>query len=131
MSRAFKRLERVLRLEQSQGYQNKAVVGGIRQFVTFWVNQAREEELDEADKALVEQTAELLADYGRLPGVEARAAALEGLLARLEARQQRQSRQNPPPRPARQDTPPPAGRAERPARQRKAPSEAGPREERR
>ena len=41
MSRAFERLERVLDLEVQQGYQNKAVVGGIRQFALFWVEQAR------------------------------------------------------------------------------------------
>ena len=75
MGRAFKRLERVLNLEAQQGYQNKAVVGGIRQFATFWVGQAREEAVDEADRALVEQVAEVLMDYGRLPGKEARQKA--------------------------------------------------------
>jgi len=89
MSKSFKRLERVLRLEQKQGYQNKAVVGGIRQFVTYWVEQAREESVDELDEALVEQTAEVLAEYARLPGREARAKALDSLLERLAARQER------------------------------------------
>ena len=37
MDRSLKRLERVLELEKLQGYQNKAVVGGIRQFAVFWV----------------------------------------------------------------------------------------------
>jgi ATP-dependent DNA helicase RecG len=89
MSRAFNSLERVLRLESQQGFQNKAVVGGIRQFATFWVNQAREEAVDEADNALVEQVADLLMDYGRLPGTEAREKAVKGLLGRLEQRQKR------------------------------------------
>ncbi len=51
MDRALKRLERVLELEKQQGYQNKAVVGGIRQFAVFWVSQANEEAADEGDLA--------------------------------------------------------------------------------
>jgi ATP-dependent DNA helicase RecG len=90
MVRSFNRLERVLSLEAQQGYQNKAVVGGIRQFATFWVEQARAEVADEADMALVEQVTEVLMEYGRLPGVEARATAIESLMGRLRARQQRQ-----------------------------------------
>ena len=52
MDRALNRLERVLELEKQQGYQNKAVVGGIRQFAVYWISQAREEAADEADLAL-------------------------------------------------------------------------------
>ncbi|MCB0037409.1 MAG: hypothetical protein KDE51_25430, partial [Anaerolineales bacterium] len=66
MSRSFKRLTSVLKLEAQQGYKNKAVVGGIRQFVTFWVSKARDEAADEADLAFVEQTAELLMGYANL-----------------------------------------------------------------
>ena len=89
MSKAFKRLNGVLKLERDQGYQNKAVVGGIRQFAAFWVGQAREEAVDEADRALIEQVAEVLVDYGRLPGVEARASAIDSLMARLNTREER------------------------------------------
>ncbi len=89
MSRAFKRLQRVLELEAKQGYENKAVVGGIRQFAAFWVEQARNEAVDEADQAFVEQTAEVLTEYGRLPGKEARAKAIQSLMARLQQRQAR------------------------------------------
>lgn len=89
MGRAFKRLERVLNLEAQQGYQNKAVVGGIRQFAAFWVGQAREEAQDEADRALVEQVADVLMDYGRLPGTEARQKAIGSLNNSLAARRKR------------------------------------------
>lgn len=89
MARAFVRLQRVLDLEAQQGYKNKAVVGGIRQFATFWVGQAREEAVDEQDRALIEQVGEVLADYGRLPGPEARAKVLENLAARLKQREER------------------------------------------
>ena len=90
MSRLFIRLQRVLELEAQQGYQNKAVVGGIRQFAVYWVGQAREEAQDEADRALVEQVAEVLMDYSRLSGPEARADAVESLMAGLARRESRQ-----------------------------------------
>lgn len=89
MKRSFKRLQRVLQLEAKQGYKNKAVVGGIRQFVTYWVEQAREDAADERDRALVEQVAEVLMDYSRLPGVEARAKAIENLREQVRKRQER------------------------------------------
>jgi ATP-dependent DNA helicase RecG len=89
MDRALKRLERVLELEKQQGYQNKAVVGGIRQFAVFWVTQAREEAADEADLALAEQVSDVLMDYNRLPGAQARARAIDSLLAGIERRRTR------------------------------------------
>ncbi|MCA9961710.1 MAG: ATP-dependent DNA helicase RecG [Anaerolineales bacterium] len=104
MQRSFKRLERVLALEAEQGYKNKAVVGGIRQFVMYWVAQAREEAVDEADRAFVEQTSELLLEYGRLPGVEARSKAIQSLLQNLKKRETRLGPQQPAPR---KETPPP------------------------
>jgi ATP-dependent DNA helicase RecG len=88
MDRALKRLERVLELEKQQGFQNKAVVGGIRQFAVFWVTQATDEAADESDLALAEQVSEVLMDYNRLPGVEARGKAIEGLLASIDRRRQ-------------------------------------------
>jgi ATP-dependent DNA helicase RecG len=89
MSRSFKRLKQVLSLEIKQGYQNKAVVGGIRQFVNFWVSKAREEAENEADKALVEQIAEALTEYGNLPGREARAKSIDDLMSGLQRREER------------------------------------------
>ncbi len=117
MSKSFKRLESVLNLEMQQGYQNKAVVGGIQQFAAFWVEQARREASDEADRVLVEQIAEVLVDYGRLPGVDARNKAIQSLLTSL---QRRQTRLGPPP--AATAKPP---RPEEPARERRpAPGQA-------
>lgn len=89
MSRSFSSLERVLILEAQQNYQDKAVVGGIRQFAAYWVGQAREEAVDEADRALVEQIAEVLSDYAKLPGKDARKKAVDGLLKSLERRKER------------------------------------------
>lgn len=110
MSQVFKRLERVLELEAKQGYGNKAVVGGIQQFAIYWVDQAREQAVDEADKAFVEQAAEILSNYGRLSGTEARSQAIEQLRAGLARRQERAGdaqAQARPPRPPRQQKPHP------------------------
>jgi ATP-dependent DNA helicase RecG len=141
MGLAFKRLERVLELEAEQGYQNKAVVGGIRQFAQFWVGQAREEAADEADRALVEQVAEVLMDYGRLPGAAARSKAVGSLLESLKRRESRMAdrapapspaqpgpARQPPPRPAETavSAPSPARAAKAPARPTPAPARAAP-----
>ena len=87
MDKALKRLERVLELEKQQGYQNKAVVGGIAQFAGYWISQAQQEARGESDLALAEQVSEVLVGYERLPGVEARAKAINDLLAVLARRQ--------------------------------------------
>lgn len=89
MTRAFSSLERVIDLETKQGFQDKAVVGGIRQFAAYWVGLAREEAADEADLALVEQIAETLSSYSSLPGIEARESTLELLQQKLKAREER------------------------------------------
>ncbi len=89
MGRAFENLERVIALESEQGYQNRAVVGGIQQFATLWISQAQEETTDEADLALIEQISEVLSGYGRLPRTEARASAISLLQDKLRVRKQR------------------------------------------
>ncbi len=108
MDKAINSLYRVLDLEIKQGYQDKAVVGGIRQFAAFWISQAREQAVDEADKALVEQIAESLMDYSRLPGVEARAELVEGLKEKLSWREERLKTPDPVIAPAPQPEHPPA-----------------------
>ncbi|MFN2278921.1 MAG: ATP-dependent DNA helicase RecG [Candidatus Promineifilaceae bacterium] len=108
MTRSFNSLERVLLLEAQQNYQDKAVVGGIRQFAAYWVGQARDEAVDEADRALVEQIAEELSTYGKLSGPDARKKAVDRMLQALETRKARLRKDvKPSPPPARK---PPAGK---------------------
>ncbi len=130
MGRSFKRLQRVLELEAQQGYQNKAVVGGIRQFATFWVGQAREEAVDEQDSVLIEQVAEVLSDYGTLPGPEARQKALDRLFEHINQRELRVAEMEPeqatavstPPSPASKPATKPLPKQEKPIEQ-KAPKQ--------
>ncbi len=107
MERALERLERVLELEKEQGYQNKAVVGGIRQFAVYWVTQAQEEAVDEADQALAEQISDVLMQYGRLSGTEARQKAIATLFESIARRRARVGTPAPQAKPAPQTTPPP------------------------
>ena len=118
MAKAFKRLERVLKLEAQQGYKNKAVVGGIGQFAAFWIDQAREEAVDEGDRAFVEQTSAVLSDYGNLQGNAARSESLNNLLGKLKQRQERVGAVSPPkPAPRRPVQPPKKAVARSPKKQ--------------
>ncbi|MFN2188036.1 MAG: ATP-dependent DNA helicase RecG [Candidatus Promineifilaceae bacterium] len=110
MDKAINSLNRVLDLEIKQGYQDKAVIGGIRQFAAFWVGQAREQAITEADKALVEQVAESLMGYSRLPGVEARAETIDTLKEKIRWRDEHKrsvedSKPEPPDKPVQQEQP--------------------------
>ena len=89
MSKSFKRLASVLNLEVQQGYQNKAVVGGIRQFISFWISQAEEEAVDEVDRAFIAQTADALSEYATLPGKMARSNLVQRILEKLADRDER------------------------------------------
>ena len=121
MVKAFKQLERVLKLEAQQGYKNQAVVGGIRQFIAFWITRARAEAVDEVDRALVEQIAEALENYAHLPGPEPRARAISDIQERIQKRKERVTHL-------------PAARAEQatahPASEKAAPSHTAQKEER-
>lgn len=89
MTEPFERLQRVLELEQQQGYKNKAVVGGIRQFAAYWVGQARAEAVDEADIFFIDMVAETLSNYHRLPGDAARRDTVNNMLGKLRSREAR------------------------------------------
>jgi ATP-dependent DNA helicase RecG len=90
--KAFHHLERILTLEAEQGYRNRSVVGGIRQFAGYWVGQARAESADDADLFFIEQAAETLSGYDRLSGPNARANAVTLLLQKLAERGKRMGR---------------------------------------
>ena len=86
MTQAFQRLENILKLEAKQGYQDTAVVGGIRQFATFWASQARDETANELDHFFIDQVGEMLSGYNRLPGREARKDTVDSIRAKLTSR---------------------------------------------
>lgn len=77
---AFDRLQRVLELEERQGWRNRAVIGGLQAMAARWQNDAAEEA---ADPAIVAGVVTLMGRY-QAAAVEARseiAAAIRRTLA--------------------------------------------------
>lgn len=63
MPAAFEKLEKILKLEQSQGYRDRAVIGGLQSFAQVWQEEARAEIQDEAQIARLNHIADQLARY--------------------------------------------------------------------
>ncbi|MEJ2208893.1 MAG: hypothetical protein P8129_07640, partial [Anaerolineae bacterium] len=83
MPTAFEKLEKILRLEKSQGYEDKAVIGGFDTFARVWQGEARGESQGEAANQEVEEIAGLLASYGSA-GHERRVEIVDDILGRIE-----------------------------------------------
>jgi len=114
MSKPFDRLQSVLKLEAQQGFKNKAVVGGIRQFASFWVEQARELAIDEADSAFIEQAAQALTDYGQTSG-NGRKMLVARLIDKLDERKAKVAASQPkPPQQSKPSLPPEAAPKQKP-----------------
>jgi ATP-dependent DNA helicase RecG len=121
MTSALEKLEKILQLEQEQGFRDKAVIGGLARFADAWQKQAQHETEDEA---WVVQVAEQMQTYSRLTTRQERQSSLEALRAILQSAQ---VTERPPSSDARSQptvelassAPPP--RSERPAR--RAPEE--------
>jgi len=76
MNLALDKLEKILKLEQEQGFRDKAVIGGLARFADAWRAQARSE-MD--DEAWVAQIAEQMESYSQLTTPEERQVCLESL----------------------------------------------------
>ena len=80
MNPALEKLVKYLRLEESRGYDDGAVLGGLAKMLEPWRGEAREAGVSEAVLQLVVSR---LRDYGRLTPAS-RAETLTGLWKRLE-----------------------------------------------
>jgi ATP-dependent DNA helicase RecG len=65
MPTAFEKLEKILTLEQSQGYRNRAVIGGLETFAEIWRKEALAEGPDEEQSQRVNEIADLLQRYAQ------------------------------------------------------------------
>ncbi len=63
MSSAFEKLSKILKLEQSQGYRDRAVIGGLENFSRRWREEALAETQDEGQSNRIGQIADLLSRY--------------------------------------------------------------------
>jgi ATP-dependent DNA helicase RecG len=82
MASAYDKLRRILGLEKEQGYRDRAVIGGLARFLTYWAKEARAE----AELALpplpVAEVVSALGDYASLPA-ETRRETVDRLLEGL------------------------------------------------
>ena len=85
---SLEKLGRMISLESEQGYENKAVIGGLDRVLSWWPRQAiRECPLPE-QKVIIDRVIDLISDYGTLDQREERekaAADIRRELAALEA----------------------------------------------
>jgi ATP-dependent DNA helicase RecG len=83
MPTAFEKLSKILKLEQSQGYRNKAVIGGLENFAPIWQQEACAEIQDEAKKRQVDDITDLLRRYADA-NQDGRAQTVTTILQQLE-----------------------------------------------
>src|SRR5690349_5465980 len=86
MPSALETLVKILKLEQDTGYQNKAVIGGLKSFALHWVPDAHAQAKKPEHHALVDELAERLNNYGDLEIVEDRHEAIKYMLGRITGR---------------------------------------------
>ena len=91
MNAALEQLQKVLQLEQKNGYPNTAVIGGLPKMLSFWESNARRAGMD---SAFIESVASLVRQYAEQSATE-RAATVQALQAIAQA-----AVKAPPPAPA-------------------------------
>ena len=89
MVSAFEKLTKILALEEEQGYRNRAVIGGLERFASFWREEARQESADLESARLVEEIGALLQSYPTLEDREARKRVVEEILSKLSQKPRR------------------------------------------
>ena len=82
MSSAYDKLRRILVLERDQGYLDRAVMGGLSRFLTYWAKEAREEAERVVHPVPVDEVMAALDGYAGL-SVGTRSQAVDRLLEQL------------------------------------------------
>lgn len=116
MPTAYEKLEKILKLEVSQGHRNRAVIGGLEDFAEIW----RAEALGEGhSQAGINRIADLLSGYGQLDQAR-RAQTVSDILSLLQGDAESAPPRRPPlqkpgsqPTPVPPPPPPPAASPER------------------
>src|SRR4030042_2920270 len=89
MASAYDKLRRILSLEREQGCTDRAVIGGLSRFLTYWEGQAREEAESNTPSLPLQEVIDTLAGYADM-SVEARTERIDHLLEKLGAREDAQ-----------------------------------------
>ena len=77
------KLVKILLLEQQQGYQDRAVIGGMARFATEWEREAQALARNSQQANLARDITALLIGYTALPDVATRRAVVEEILSRI------------------------------------------------
>jgi len=83
MPAAFEKLSKILKLEQSQGYRNRAVIGGLENLADLWQKEAQAETEEETQVEQVGQIVDLLKHYAEADQ-NSRTQIVGDVLAQLE-----------------------------------------------
>jgi ATP-dependent DNA helicase RecG len=89
MTPAFEKLTKILKLEQEQGYRNRAVIGGLERFAPFWREEARQEAEGLERARLLEEVVASLQSYPTLEDRGARERVVKEIISKLEQKPMR------------------------------------------
>lgn len=106
----YVKLVKILKLEQQQGYQDRAVIGGMARFAAEWEKEAQALARNSQQAALARDITALLIGYTAIPDAETRKAVIDEIFKRLrdtvpealeqaETRRPRGGKPSPPPAP--------------------------------
>lgn len=73
----LEKLQKIISLEIEQGYENKAVIGGLEGILAWWPEQARQAFPEPGTVALIDQVTKLIGGYGALPNVGERRKVID------------------------------------------------------
>src|SRR3989304_2986395 len=77
---SIEKLTKILKLEADMGCRDRAMIGGLAQYVTHWQAEAQG---DGIEAGAIDTVTRVLRDYAGVADPEARRRAIEQLLARL------------------------------------------------
>lgn len=85
MGAALEKLLKILRLEESMGYQNRAVIGGLEKFAPHWREEALAAATTDGARTDIAGIYDALSRYGNLSSEEERKEAISSLIQRIQA----------------------------------------------
>jgi len=86
MPSALETLVKVLKLEQDTGFQDRAVIGGLRSFSSHWAVDAHSQAKKPEHHALVDELAAHMSQYADLAEINDRQSAVKYMLGRITGR---------------------------------------------
>jgi ATP-dependent DNA helicase RecG len=100
MLAAFEKLEKILKLEETHGHRDRAVIGGFASFAGVWREEALRQSPDEAELQRIDEIIDLLSGYGEAEH-RRRVEIIDDILSRLsaEAESKAAGRRPPPQKP--------------------------------